>query len=190
VAAESHAVSHAVHGEVWRRKPEKNEMEAVAVGDELTEPGRQGAAGKHARVAAAGEDGHGPSAGSLWPWLRGEAPASARPVFSETLNQVGVGGDGWWLRRDVHDASDVAFWAGGNPNSGGGYWAPLGPGEHAVRLPVAAAAPPTEAPAALGRALEGYRRRALAARRHERGAPLELGPAQRDALRRLGYAHE
>jgi arylsulfatase A-like enzyme len=63
----------------------------------------------------------GPSLAGLF----GDPGKDVAPVFFETPNQSGVVHGNAFLRHDRHAADDEAFWAAGNPNTGG-YWRPLG----------------------------------------------------------------
>ena len=63
----------------------------------------------------------GPSLAGLF----GDPGEDVAPVFFETPNQSGVVHGNVFLRHDRHAVDDEAFWAAGNPNTGG-YWRPLG----------------------------------------------------------------
>ena len=114
-------------------------------------------------------------------------PESSTPVYVESLNQVGVAVGGGFARRDLRPSSDAAFWEGGNPNSGGGYWEPLGEVEWTGFG--------TEASSAEGRAeaqeqLAAFAERVSQTRTARRGhrRALELTAEQAAALEGLGYA--
>ena len=65
--------------------------------------------------------------------VEGAPPSLLRPkkateistFYMECLNQVAIVHGNALLRTDLRPATDLAFWQGGNPNSGG-FWKPLG----------------------------------------------------------------
>jgi len=139
------------------------------------------------------------------PLWEASAQASApEAVFVESLNQVGVARADAFLRRDLYSAEDTRFWEAGNPNSGGGFWAPqgeesrrLGAHELGAQWPAKGEGASETAPAAddaavkaLRALLDDYAAQVLAARQERLGeaASVELTPAQREALEALGYA--
>ena len=130
------------------------------------------------------------SASSLLDVVAG-GDGESEPAFVESLNQVGVAQGGVFLRRDLHEPGDREFWRGGNPNSGGSYWEPLG-GRRVDALSAELGSAGVASPGVerLAAALDEYAERALRERRSRRGSrpALELSPEQQAALRELGYA--